>query len=56
VVEGRGEPGRLLDSQFTIACAENAVRLTRVQRAGKKPMLGAEFLRGFPLAHGTHFA
>jgi methionyl-tRNA formyltransferase len=56
VVEGRGEPGRLLDNQLTIACAENAVRLTRVQRSGKKPMLGAEFLRGFPLAQGTHFA
>jgi methionyl-tRNA formyltransferase len=33
-----------------------AVRLTRVQRGGKKPMLGAEFLRGFPLGRGTHFS
>ncbi|MEJ2125181.1 MAG: methionyl-tRNA formyltransferase [Alphaproteobacteria bacterium] len=56
VVEGRGPPGCLLDNQLTIACAEHAVRLTRVQRAGKKPMLGAEFLRGCPLASGTHFA
>lgn len=55
VVPGRGEPGVLLDSQLTIACGHQAVRFTRVQRAGKKPMLGAEFLRGFPLAKGTHF-
>lgn len=55
VVSGRGEPGVLLDSQLTIACGQQAVRFTRVQRAGKKPTLGAEFLRGFPLAKGTHF-
>jgi methionyl-tRNA formyltransferase len=56
VVPGRGEPGQLIDGQLTVACGNHAVRLTRVQRAGKKPMLGAEFLRGFPLAKGTHFA
>ncbi len=56
VVQGRGEPGRLLDSQLTVACGQHAVRFTRVQRSGKKPMLGAEFLRGFPLAQGTHFS
>jgi methionyl-tRNA formyltransferase len=56
VVPGRGEPGVLLDSQLTIACGQHAVRFTRVQRAGKKPTLGAEFLRGFPLAKGTHFS
>lgn len=55
IVQGHGESGTLLDSQLTVACGQQAVRLTRVQRAGKKPMLGAEFLRGFPLAKGTHF-
>jgi methionyl-tRNA formyltransferase len=55
IVAGRGEPGVLLDSQLTVACGHQAVRFTRVQRAGKKPMLGAEFLRGFPLSRGTHF-
>ncbi len=56
VVPGRGEPGVLLDTQLTVACGHQAVRFTRVQRAGKKPMLGAEFLRGFPLGKGTHFS
>jgi methionyl-tRNA formyltransferase len=56
VVPGRGEPGKLIDGQLTVACGSQAIRLTRVQRAGKKPMLGAEFLRGFPLGKGTHFS
>jgi methionyl-tRNA formyltransferase len=55
IVPARAEPGRLLDAQLTVACGQQAVRLTRVQRSGKKPMLGAEFLRGFPLGRGTHF-
>lgn len=55
-VQGRGEPGQLLDNQLTVACGTQAVRLTRVQRAGKKPMSGTEFLRGFPLGKGTHFS
>ncbi len=55
LVPGKGEPGQLLDSNLTVACATQAVRLTQVQRAGKKPMGGADFLRGFPLGKGTHF-
>ncbi len=55
VVPGKGEPGLLLDGHLTVACGSQAVRLTQVQRAGRRPMGGAEFLRGFPLGKGTHF-
>jgi methionyl-tRNA formyltransferase len=55
LVPGKGEPGHLLDSNLTVACGSQAVRLTTVQRAGKKPMAGADFLRGFPLGKGTQF-
>ena len=56
VVPGKGEPGLLLDAHLTVACGgSQAVRLTQVQRAGRRPVGGAEFLRGFPLARGTHF-
>ena len=56
VVPGKGEPGLLLDGHLTVACGgSQAVRLTQVQRAGRRPMGGAEFLRGFPLGRGTHF-
>jgi methionyl-tRNA formyltransferase len=55
LVPGKGEPGQLLDGNLTVACGSQAVRLTQVQRAGKKPIGGADFLRGFPLGRGTHF-
>jgi methionyl-tRNA formyltransferase len=55
LVPGGGDPGILLDANLTVACRSQAVRLTQVQRAGKRPMGGADFLRGFPLGKGTQF-
>ncbi|KQZ93568.1 methionyl-tRNA formyltransferase [Rhizobium sp. Root564] len=52
-VEGMGEAGSVLDDQLTIACASGAVRLLKLQKAGGKPMLAADFLRGTPVAIGT---
>ncbi len=46
-------PGTVLDAHLTIACGEGAVRLTEVQRAGKKPMRAEAFLRGVDLQPGT---
>ena len=51
--EGEGAPGTLLDDRLTVACGEGAVRLTKVQRAGKTPVTGEAFLRGVHLAPGT---
>ncbi len=51
-VEGEGEPGALLDDSLTIACGTGAVRLLKLQRAGKRPMEAADFLRGLPLRQG----
>lgn len=45
---GRGAPGDVL-SGFTIACGDNAVEITRAQRAGKKPASAADVLRGLSL-------
>jgi len=53
LADGSGPPGELLDSALTIACGMGAVRLMRVQRAGKRAVTAAEFLRGFPLAKGA---
>ena len=50
---GSGEAGTVLDDNLTIACAEGAVRLTRLQRAGGKALDAADFLRGTPVAPGT---
>jgi methionyl-tRNA formyltransferase len=48
-----GVAGTFIDNQLTIACGKDAVRLTRLQREGKAPMVAAEFLRGFPIAAGS---
>jgi len=53
LANGSGPVGTLLDDRLTIACAKGAVRLTEVQRAGKKPMQAAEFLRGLKPRAGT---
>lgn len=50
---GAAEPGMLLDDEGTVACAEGAVKLLQVQRAGGRPVSGAEFLRGARLAAGS---
>ena len=52
-VAGAGAPGLLLDDRLTVACGEGALRLALVQRPGGKPMDGAAFLRGHPLAVGS---
>ena len=53
LAKGAGKPGVLLDDRLTVACGDGAVRLTEVQRAGKRPMPAADFLRGVPLRAGT---
>jgi methionyl-tRNA formyltransferase len=47
------EAGLALDDRLTIACAEGALRLTRVRRAGRAAMCAPEFLHGFDLPSGT---
>jgi methionyl-tRNA formyltransferase len=46
-------PGTVLDDKLTIACGYGAVRLTRVQGAGRKPMQAEDFLRGTPVKAGA---
>jgi len=51
--EGIGSPGIVLGDNLTVACGNGALRLTRLQRPGKKPVAAADFLRGLPLPPGT---
>jgi methionyl-tRNA formyltransferase len=53
VAPGSGLPGTVLDAAPTVACGDGAIQLLELQRAGKRPMAAAEFLRGFPLPRGT---
>ena len=49
---GQAIAGKILDDQLTVACADGAVRLVEVQRAGGKPVSAEEFLRGVKLEAG----
>jgi len=43
---GFGDAGSLLSDDLTVACDEGAVKITRLQRAGKQAQSADEFLRG----------
>ncbi len=48
-----GPPGQVLDDRLTVACGSGAVRLLRLQRAGKGAQDAGAFLRGFPVPGGA---
>lgn len=54
IADGAGAAGEVLDDALSVACGDDAgaVRLTRLQRAGKGPMDAADFLRGRPITAG----
>lgn len=56
IAAGRGAPGTVLDGQATIACGQDALRLLKVQRAGKAPVSGVDFLNGLRLGAGAVLA
>jgi methionyl-tRNA formyltransferase len=45
--------GTVLDASLTVACGSGAVQLLELQRAGKRPVSAADFLRGYRLPPGT---
>lgn len=57
-VAEHGEPGSLLRvdaSGVTVACGEGALRITELQRPGRRRLPVAEFLPGFALTPGERF-
>ncbi len=52
-VAGDGEPGVVLDDRLSVACGTGALRLTRVQLAGRAPLDAEVFLRGHQVPVGT---
>jgi methionyl-tRNA formyltransferase len=46
-------PGTVIDDRLAVACGEGAVRLTRLQRAGRAPVDLDAFLRGFAVPKGS---
>ncbi|WFU02262.1 methionyl-tRNA formyltransferase [Rhizobium sp. CB3171] len=56
LAEGEGAAGEVLTDGLVIACGSGAVRLTKLQKAGGKPLAAADFLRGTPIVPGTMLA
>jgi methionyl-tRNA formyltransferase len=55
-VAGNGAPGEVLDEELTIATGDGALKLLRVQRAGRAQLAPKDFLRGFTLKPGDRLA
>jgi|TARA_B110000908_G_scaffold169191_1_gene225771 methionyl-tRNA formyltransferase len=53
LVEQSGTAGCVLDDELTVACGEGAIRLTKLQRAGKSAQDAEQFLNGWPLPAET---
>ena len=56
VEDGQGEPGTALDDKLCFACESGAVRLTKLQPAGKNAMDPAAFRNGRPMPKGTRLS
>ena len=52
-VKLNGEPGKILDKNFTIACSENAIQILELQKEGKKKMKTLEYLKGNSIEVGS---
>jgi methionyl-tRNA formyltransferase len=52
-VKDRGDPGEVITDDLTVGCGEGALKLLKVQRAGKGVMDTRELLKGFALPPGT---
>jgi methionyl-tRNA formyltransferase len=50
--DGSGPPGLVLDGTPRIACGSGALRLLRLQRAGRAAMAAGDLLRGYALPPG----
>lgn len=55
LTDGQGKPGEILDDTLSVACGTGAVRLLRLQRAGKGAQDAETFLRGMALPAGKNF-
>ena len=50
---GEGAPGEVIGRDLTVACGSGAIRIVRLQPAGRGPMVADDFQRGRGVAVGT---
>jgi methionyl-tRNA formyltransferase len=51
-----GTPGEIIDSDFTVACLKNAIKILELKKEGKNKMPAIEFLKGNKLKIGTNIS
>jgi methionyl-tRNA formyltransferase len=53
-VEGNEVPGKIINKDFTIACAQNAVQILELKKEGKNKTTAIEFLKGNKVEVGSN--
>jgi methionyl-tRNA formyltransferase len=53
IVDCQGPNATVIDHALTVACGFGAIRITRLQLAGRAPLSAEAFLRGNPIPPGT---
>ncbi|PIR34738.1 MAG: methionyl-tRNA formyltransferase [Alphaproteobacteria bacterium CG11_big_fil_rev_8_21_14_0_20_44_7] len=55
IIDMQGKAGEVLDNELAVACGQRAIRILKLQKPGKKPILADEFLRGNAIPPKTCF-
>jgi methionyl-tRNA formyltransferase len=55
MTDGRGEPGQAITDDLVVACRDGALRVDRLQLAGRQALSASDFLIGRPVLAGTMF-
>ena len=53
-VEEKGNPGEIINLNFTIACLHNSIQILELQKEGKSKMKVAEYLKGNKIIKGSN--
>lgn len=48
----KGNPGEVLDDELTIACKKNSIKISSLQKEGKKKLTSKDFLIGYKIKKG----
>ncbi len=52
VTNSKGNPGEVLDNELTIACKEKSIKISLLQKEGKKKLTSKDFLIGYKIKKG----
>ncbi len=53
-ITANGEPGKIINGNFTISCSKNAIQIFKLQKEGKKIMSVEDFLKGNNIKVGSN--